>query len=168
MKQRFSYALAFVINSFTVNRLCKSRAVAVINRSCLCKATVTCYMRIICLINPIVCPCYKLKGKIAESADKRKRNYIYKCTSAKYFFQTLHHPVYQVNNRKIKENAALLAKHYEYGREIEPFILLFFLSTTISHFQFFIFNLLNLSFYRISSLVCSFDEGNKSPTRHNT
>ena len=31
MKQRFSYALAFVINSFTVNRLCKSRAVAVIN-----------------------------------------------------------------------------------------------------------------------------------------
>lgn len=113
-------------------------------------------------------PCYKLKGKIAESADKRKRNYIYKCTSAKYFFQTLHHPVYQVNNRKIKENAALLAKHYEYGREIEPFILLFFLSTTIFHFQFFIFNLLNLSFYRISSLVCGFDECNKSPTRHNT
>jgi hypothetical protein len=44
--------------------------------------------------------------------------------------------VYQVNNRKIKENAALLAKHYEYGREIEHFILLFFLSTTIFHFQF--------------------------------
>lgn len=87
MKQRFSYALAFVINSFTVNRLCKSRAVAVIDRSCLCKAAVTCYMRIICLINPIVCPCYKLKGKISESADKRKRNYIYKCTSAKYFFK---------------------------------------------------------------------------------
>jgi len=48
--------------------------------------------------------------------------------------------VYQVNNRKIKENAALLAKHYEYGREIEHFILPFFLSATIFHFQFSIFN----------------------------
>ena len=25
--------------------------------------------------------------------DERIDNYIYKCTSAKYFFQTLHHPV---------------------------------------------------------------------------